>query len=188
MYLAKLKKIFVYFFLSLVGGGICFMFYKEQIKIYLPTEMPTHFKTTNYGQKFDLKPKKKLKLIHFFNPDCPCSKFNKRHFEFLISKYQSEVEFEAYSHTSIPANFPIEVKFDTNNRMAKILGVFSTPQAVLLDADGKLIYRGNYNQNRYCSSKKTEFVAQAIALALHKKSTLSVMQKSGLPYGCKIFN
>src|SRR5262249_46492721 len=41
-------------------------------------------------------------------------------------------------------------------------GVYSTPQAVLLDAKSHIVFRGNYNVSRYCTDPRTEFVRIAL--------------------------
>ncbi|MDP1797383.1 MAG: hypothetical protein Q8K78_07875, partial [Planctomycetaceae bacterium] len=45
-----------------------------------------------------------------------------------------------------------------------------TPQAVILDQDLHLIYRGNYNISRYCTSRQTEFVRIALEKLLSNTS------------------
>lgn len=182
-------KISVTIFLIFSSVSVIYLFYKEQVRSFLPTSVPSNYLPTSVGQGLGITSLKKLTLIHFFNPECPCSKFNTKHIQYLAAQYSKHVEFLAYSTSgSLPTNYPIEVRLDADDKMAKQLGVYSTPQAVLLDAEGKLLYRGNYNKSRYCSNRNSEYVVQAIESALHKKSTIAIMQISGLPYGCEIFN
>jgi thioredoxin-related protein len=180
-----MKKISVYLLLISILIAVGYLFYQEDIKNSLPTEVPKNYVSTSYGQKFDIRSTKKLTLMHFFDPDCPCSKFNTKNIENLKNLYGEDIEFSAYSNSYIPENYPIKVNIDFDGKMAKLLGVYSTPQAVLLDDNGVLIYRGNYNKSRYCTNKNTQFVALAIESALKNQNTFSLMQNAGRPYGCQ---
>ena len=181
-----MRYISVIFILCLTFGVVIYTFYNEDIKNSLPTKLPVNYVATKYGQSFNITSTKKLKLIHFFNPDCPCSKFNTKHIEQLYNLYKNEVEFIAYSTKKITYSYPIPDSIDVDGKMAKLLGVYSTPQAVLLDNNGKLIYRGNYNKSRFCSNKSSEYVKNAIEKALQKQIDPSIMELSGKPYGCSI--
>lgn len=186
MKIPQIKLLLIICFLILIFSSVISLFYQEQIKTLLPAETPIGYVPTVYGQVFDIKASKKLKLIHFFNPDCPCSKFNTKHIKYLAEKYKDQVEFVAYSSKDIPKDYPIKVLKDANGAVAQKLGVYSTPQAVLLDAAGTLLYRGNYNKSRYCSNKSSEYVDVAIENALNKNISSSLMQTAGKPYGCPI--
>lgn len=170
-------------------SGVLYMFYQAEIKDSLPTPIPSGFVKKEFGIKLSDTTNKKLKLIHFFNPNCPCSRFNLKHLEKIVNKYTSDIEILAYStDSSTSIDFPINIIYDKNGEMAKHYGVYSTPQAVLLNQHGKLIFRGNYNKSRFCGNSKSEFVVQAIENALKQKNTFEIMQKSGKPYGCSIYN
>ncbi len=186
-----IKHIIVIIFICFSLFSVGFLFYNEDIKNSLPTAKPTNYKPTQFGVKYDssfaIKSNKKMKLLHFFNPECPCSKFNVKHIQKLASQYATKVEFVAYSNQKLTdKNYPIAIKFDENGKMAKLYGVYSTPQAVLLDSSGRIIYRGNYNKSRFCGSKNSEFVRIAIEKELKKETNIELMQKSGLPYGCAL--
>lgn len=176
-------------FVFTLFSGVLYLFYQAEIKDSLPTPIPSGYVKKEFGIKLNDTTNKRLKLIHFFNPNCPCSRFNLKHVEKIVSKYASEIEILAYStDSSTSINFPIQIKYDKNARMAKNYGVYSTPQAVLLNQNGKLLFRGNYNKSRFCGNSKSEFVVQAIENALKQNNTFEIMQKSGKPYGCSIYN
>lgn len=168
-------------------GFVIFKFYQEDYKNSLPTQIPEGYKNVAFGTRLSNSSKTKLTLIHFFNPNCPCSKFNTKHFKKIVETYKNKIEFKAYSTEKGEIDFPIPVEFDQNAEMAKLYGVYSTPQAVILDHQGRLIYRGNYNKARYCSNKSSEFVMLAIEKVLHDNSIADIIQLAGKPYGCSIF-
>jgi len=43
------------------------------------------------------------------------------------------------------------VLVDADGSLAKMVGVYSSPQAVIVDTRGALYYRGNDNLARYCT-------------------------------------
>lgn len=185
------KRLFVYFFMFFSLCLVCYLFYAEDIKNRLPTAIPKKYVATKFGAKYDnnfvIKLSKKMKLLHFFNPECPCSKFNIKHIKNLATQYQQQVEFVAYSSSKdFPKDYPIPILHDKNGKMAALYGVYSTPQAVLLHTNGKMLYRGNDNVSRYCGSKNTEYVAIAIEKELKNQSSPSTMLLASKPYGCPI--
>ena len=54
----------------------------------------------------------------------------------------------------------IPVYFDST--IAAGCGVYSTPQAVIINTDQRLHYRGNYNKSHYCTDKKTNNARPAV--------------------------
>jgi len=83
-------------------------------------------------------------------------------------------------------NLDIPVLFDPS--IAVSCGVYSTPQAVLLDTDHKLYFRGNYNSSRYCTNEKTSFAKIAIAGLLNEHARLVFSQVALKAYGCSLPN
>src|SRR5579863_5598130 len=122
--------------LALLFGGIMSLFWYNEWLFSLPTPIPKNYKTVALGDKIDIT----LKLtngrplfLHFFNPDCPCSKFNISHFKALVIHYGNEADFaivamtnKIYTEKGIQDKFglPIPVFFDT--AIAISCGVYST--------------------------------------------------------------
>jgi hypothetical protein len=105
----------------------------------------------------------------FFNPACPCSRFNLRYVKQLPKNYGKDVAFLAVE----PANFtdlsrrpPIQPAQAHGGRregqLARACGVYTTPQAAMVEAAGKRYYRGNYHKNRYCTSPYSNYTQMAI--------------------------
>ena len=67
---------------SMVGG----LFWYNDWVFRLPTPVPINYKPVPPGTSITLgnsvphTPDKPV-FLHFFNPDCPCSRFNKTHFQ-----------------------------------------------------------------------------------------------------------
>lgn len=132
-------------------------------------------------------------LLHFFNPDCPCSRFNVKHFYSLQRNYKDKIDF--YAVVEGPEKVQPAKKFvksdvailvDTDGRLARICGVYSTPQAALIQTDNQLYYRGNYNRSRYCTSKNTNYVEMALDSIVTNKEAPNFGELATLSYGCSL--
>ena len=131
--------------------------------------------------------------LHFYNPDCPCSQFNLDHLRKLVRSYGSQVRFIAVvegdrhglaAFDSAGLNVPANL--DSHGAIAAACGVYSTPQAVLLDAEGKLYYRGNYNSARYCVSPASEYVRIALESLVAGQPSPTFTPGATVAYGCAI--
>lgn len=120
-------------------------------------------------------------VLHFFNPDCPCSRFNAAHLRQLSDEFAGRAEFvavlegegEAAELEEAFAAWDLDLRtvVDSDGGLAAAAGVYATPQAVVLAADGTLFYRGNYNVQRFCSERRTQFVRRALEALLPPAST-----------------
>ena len=134
-------------------------------------------------------------LLHFFNPGCPCSRFNLDHIRDLTRAYGDRVNIVAVlvedSTEKLTEGFrrtglPIEAVVDSNRTLATALGVYSTPQAVILDARGTLIYRGNYNSSRYCVDRRSEYARIALDALLAFRPQPALEPAAFIAYGCRL--
>ncbi len=132
-------------------------------------------------------------LLHFFNPDCPCTRFNAAHLGTLRARFGDLVRFVGVAEA--PAGLDVReavaelelgipVVVDDDGRIAARAGVYSTPQAVLVGSGGELVYRGNYNASRYCTDPRTEYVR--IALEALARDASEHAPRGTLPYGCSL--
>jgi len=133
--------------------------------------------------------------LHFFNPDCPCSRFNMPHFATLVKRYAARVNFaivvmtpKNYTAEQIREKFglPSSIPVLTDSALAVSCGVYSTPQAVIIDTAQKLFYRGNYNRSRYCSSDKSSYAKMALDGLLHHDLTQNFSPLALKAYGCQL--
>lgn len=191
------RKVFVGLWISLLFCAISFLFWQNEIKYTLPTPIPQNFNQIPIGNKVDLKcclTDNRPVFIHFFNPDCPCSRFNIPHVSGLIKKYGDRINFKIVVLNK-KKNFTIEEiqkKFDAkipvyfDKSIAENCGVFSTPQAVIVDPSHNLYYRGNYNKTRYCTNADSNYAQMAIESLLKQTKTPSFDALALRAYGCSL--
>jgi hypothetical protein len=191
------RKILVGLWISLLFCAISFLFWQNEIKYTLPTPIPQNFHQIAIGNKVDLKcciTDNRPVFIHFFNPNCPCSRFNIPHVSGLIKKYGDRINFKIVVLNK-KKNFTIEEiqkKFDAkipvyfDESIAKNCGVFSTPQAVIVDPSHNLYYRGNYNKTRYCTNADSNYAQMAIESLLKQTKTPSFDALALRAYGCSL--
>jgi hypothetical protein len=186
--------------LSLTIGGL---YWHMEWQFSLPTPIPAHYQAVERGASIQLPPAAgavlrhvgKPLFLHFFNPDCPCSRFNMPQFRALVQQYGDQVNFAIVvlsPKTFTPEqlqkkfNLPQAIPVLRDSVIAAICGVYSTPQAVLIDRDSRLYFRGNYNRNRYCSDEKTGFARQALDGLLSGNYSLTFSPLALKAYGCQL--
>lgn len=192
------KKVAVSAMLAILFTGIIGIFWYTDWIYQLPTPVPAHYKAVNNGVQIALPDKlhvdrDKPVFIHFFNPDCPCSKFNIKHFKSLVSEHQDQVNFvivvlnnDRYTSSQIQEKFDLQIPVSFDTSLATSCGVYSTPQAAILNQDRKLYYRGNYNKTRYCTDKKTNYAQIALNALLKNSATVLFDRYALTAYGCEL--
>jgi thiol-disulfide isomerase/thioredoxin len=133
-------------------------------------------------------------FLHFFNPSCPCSRFGLDHLRWLHSRYKGEIQFVAVLQGDTPnlqqefdkLKLDMPSVVDTSKQIANATGVYSTPQAVLLDTDSRLYFRGNYNASRYCITPETAFAQIALESMLARKPLPAFPPAASTAYGCPL--
>jgi hypothetical protein len=195
-----MRKLFVLFSLAGILTTISYLLWHEDWKYTLPTPVPTKYIKPKPVDAVSLLARigssaGKPAFLHFFNPECPCSRFNVPHFKSLVNKYGSELSFaivvmsakQKYSVEDIQDKFDLEIPVFFDQSIADSCRVYSTPQAVIIDSEQKLYYRGNYNKSRFCEDKNTNFAQMAIDSLLLSGSRIT--DKAALKsYGCSLPN
>jgi hypothetical protein len=168
------KKTITIVWLLVIFSSMAYIFWYTDWKYSLPTPVPTQYHPVLTGTYVDLGrklpvPGDKPVFLHFFNPDCPCSRFNIPYFKSLARKYSDKISFaivvlnnKAYTAKEIQSKFDVDIPVSFDSTIAAACGVYSTPQAVLLDATHHLYYRGNYNKSRYCTDTRSNYAQMAI--------------------------
>lgn len=195
-----MKKWLITTWLVFLMVVITAIFWYNQFVYSLPTPIPANYHTVSIGKKIPLGDRfgaanNKPVFLHFFNPECPCSRFNIDQFRSLVKTYRGQVNFavilmsaKPYTAAEIQNRFQITVPVYSDSTLAATCGVYSTPQAVVIKADQTLYYRGNYNKSRYCTDMKTNYAKIAVDGVLEHKS-LSGLDKYALKaYGCTLPN
>jgi hypothetical protein len=178
--------------------GIASFFWNQEIKYQLPTSVPSDYRAVSTGSLV-LLPSEFTKgqswFLHFYNPDCPCSRFNARHLKSLIRAYADSVSIVIVvpsqndvtkARKELGENLQIWV--DVDSSVAQSCGVYSTPQAAIIDNGGKLFYRGNYNRSRYCTARATNFAELSLIALLNHQQPPVFGLLATQSYGCEWAN
>jgi hypothetical protein len=198
-----MRKPIVIACLSVLFGGIITLFWHNEWVYSLPTPVPEHYRPVDTGSVIDLTGKfqssngfqlgNRPLFLHFFNPDCPCSRFNITHFKTLVKQYGKDVDFgivvltaKEYTERQIQDKFGIGIRVSFDSSIAAVCGVYSTPQAVIITVGHKLFYRGNYNKSRYCTDKNSNYAQIALDGLLHGSSSTVFDRFALTAYGCSL--
>jgi len=136
-------------------------------------------------------------FLHFFNPDCPCSRFNQDHVRDLIRAHGHDATFVAViepegsplaedAAATATHDLGVPAVIDEDGDLARQVGVYSTPQAVIVATDGWLYFRGNYNAARYCTDERSEHARIALEHALAGDRAFEAPPGSNVAYGCPL--
>jgi hypothetical protein len=189
-------SVFAFTALALIG----WIFWQQEARYLLPTPRPPHFKDVSLGTPVNLSAygisSGNPAMLHFFNPHCPCSRFNMTEFERMVARYkskanvyvviQSDNEADAEDFRSKYA-LNVPVLLDSDGGISDQCGIYATPQSVLLDKESKLYFKGNYNKARYCSRRETSFAEMAMdALLKDEKLPRWITTELTVPYGCPL--
>ncbi|MDB4905175.1 MAG: AhpC/TSA family protein [Mucilaginibacter sp.] len=195
-----MRKVIVIAWLMLLFSAVGALFWYNEWVYHLPTPIPENYKPISQGKIIKLNGSigadhSKPLFLHFFNPDCPCSRFNVSTFKSLVRQYGRKVNFvvvvmnnKYYTAKAIQDKFDLNVPVLFDTSIAVSCGVYSTPQAVLLDTQHQLYYRGNYNRSRYCTDEKTSYAKMAITGLLHDHARLIFDRLALRAYGCSLPN
>lgn len=192
------RKLILVIILIISISAISWLFWTQELQYQLPTTVPVNYREVQPGTPLAIafpseKERTKPVFLHFFNPDCPCSKFNIRHFKELVRTYGHELDFaivamnpgKQYTAEDIRDRFDLNLPVSFDTTLATTCGVYSTPQAVIIDRN-KLFFRGNYNKNRYCTDPATNYAQMAIDSLLLHKNNLSFGPLAFKAYGCEL--
>jgi hypothetical protein len=185
-------------------GGIASAFWFEDLRYARPTPKPAEHVDVALGSQVgsapaiadvlgERDPSRPL-LLHFYNPDCPCSRFNVPYLRELVERHQGAVDFvlvvecvdeEQVERARAKVEADLPWVFDHDGALADHYGVYATPLAVIVGADGRLVFRGNYASARYCTDPAQQ--AARIALeALLAGSEPPGLDEPAAPYGCSL--
>jgi hypothetical protein len=194
-----MKKVALIVILSGILMSIAGIFWYQEMQYLKPTPVPTGYKTIlpeeliHYDTALIPQQHQKPKLLHFFSPECPCSRFNLKHFHALSKQYGHDIDFyvvvddeEKVEPAKGLINNDVTILVDNNKRLANACGVYSTPQAAIIQTSNRLYFRGNYNRSRYCTNKESNFVQMALDSLLAKKRPPVFNELATTSYGCSI--
>jgi hypothetical protein len=180
---------------------IGWIFWEQELQYSLPTPVPANFVDVKTGDTIDLRNDLVIKrnqsaFLHFFNFDCPCSRFNMNEFERLAHQYKNQVDFfviiqsedeDAVKHFDRKYELNVPVVLDKRGIISDKCGIYATPQAVILDKNSAIYFKGNYNKARFCTKKETRFAEIALDYLLKNEPLPLFLQYAVTePYGCSL--
>lgn len=179
---------------------VALAFWRLDLRYSLPTPVPPEHVEVGVGDEIPLAPKLLPAgtgplLLHFFNPQCPCSRFNLEHVRELARRFEGRVRvvavLEAEEAGAAGARERWLGEFETvlvdvDGSIAAAVGVYSTPQAALVDAQGRLYWRGNYNVSRYCVTPETEFARIALERLCDGSAAPADDPRALVAWGCPL--
>lgn len=195
-----MRKKLVIAWLLILFMGVIVLFWRNEWVYALPTPVPNGYRPTATGTFISLPAHASLLpgkpvFLHFFNPDCPCSRFNIPYFSSLAQEYQQQVNFaivlvsnKHYTEKEIQERFHINLPVLSDSSLATACGVYSTPQAVIINTRRQLYYRGNYNKSRFCTNSQTNYAAIALNALLNHTLPVLFDTQALQSYGCQLPN
>jgi hypothetical protein len=183
--------------------GIGLIFWHQEWRFSKPTPKPINLLNVQSGDSLssDLLFTLGLKVdeqafIHFYNFDCPCSRFNIKEFQNLVIQYEPEVTFLAILETvdkdvdeikdfKEKYDLGIDTRLDSEGLIAEQLGVYSTPQAVLVK-NQQIFFSGNYNKARFCTTQNTKFANLALSAMIDGREAPVFPELATVAYGCEL--
>ncbi|MBA1378485.1 DUF6436 domain-containing protein [Pseudomonas brassicacearum] len=116
-----------------------------------------------------------IRLVHFWDPACPCNVGNQQHLSELVDKYAAQgVEFYAVQKTGSQGHLP------TNLTHLKPLAALpgsgqipASPAVAIWDRAGKLAYVGPYSEGLTCNSSNSfiEPILEALSVGRQVDAT-----------------
>jgi hypothetical protein len=184
-------------------GAIGATFWYQDLQYSRPTPRPAGVTSVAVGSAVPLPPvlarlqsahPGKPVHLHFFNPDCPCSRFNVDHVRELVEAHGDAVLFVAVLRDADPdtlerayRKLDLDIPFVVDDgRIGEAMGVYSTPHAVILDRAGRLYYEGNYNVTRFCRDRETEFARLALERIRRAEPPPRFEAAATVAYGCPL--
>lgn len=194
-----MRKVLVISLLAFIFTAISLILWQEEFRYALPTPIPVDYKEVPVGTciefpGFSLKiASEKNRFIHFFNPDCPCSRFNAGHFQYLYKHFGDQLDFmvvipegSSREKTQRILAKDISIVHDTEAAWSQAVGVYASPQAVIIDNEGELFYRGNYNKARFCTNVGSNYAEISLKMLLKGAEAPVWDFYATRSYGCQL--
>jgi len=136
-----------------------------------------------------------ISVVHFWNPDCPCSRFNQPHVQQIISDYgRNNVRFTVVvggatekirQQHQVEARkiFNFEAVIDIRSDWPMESGPPSSPAVGVMNSSGELVYFGPYSLGARCSPEKGKFVEKVIEQLKNNNQSVK-KQLNTLAVGC----
>ena len=116
----------------------------------------------------------RIRLVHFWDPACPCNVANQQHLSELTERFGSSVDFYALqkpgSHGRLPDTLKIIKALDY---LPGAEHISASPAVAIWDRDGRLAYFGPYSEGLTCNSGNSfiEPILQALSAGRKVEAT-----------------
>ena len=185
----------------LIGMGYSFWYADWQYS--LPTPKPEGLVQQPIGSRPELPAELAARMhpgrplvVNFASAQCACTEFNLDHVRKLQTEFGKSMDFVTVLETNAAdtnakeefesMKLRMPVVYDQKGRVSEALGVYGTPQAAILDRDGRLYYRGNYNKSRYCADEATEYARIALDALAANQPAPAMPREATITYGCPL--
>lgn len=130
----------------------------------------------------------KATIVHFWDSDCACSRFNESHVQQLASRYRADgiqllvVDRQQLSTGELQRAFGQSAHpYQGMSPLKAGLQIPASPAAAVFDDRGKLAYFGPYSEGAACLSGNGDFVEQVIDKLLAGEHPTQINVSA---YGC----
>jgi hypothetical protein len=132
-------------------------------------------------------------VVHFWNPDCGCNKFNNPHVREIVEQYSKQgIRFltvvktqpgqnQQASLTQAETLFNIPAVLEGSLQMDSSSAPSATPAAAVINKQGQLAYFGPYSDGAFCGATGGSFVEKTLDRVL--EGTITESSKT-LAFGC----
>ena len=108
-----------------------------------------------------------IRLVHFWDPACPCNVGNQQHLAELVARYAPRgVEFHAMQKPGSQGRLPAELAaLEPLAALPGSAGLPASPAVAIWDQQGRLAYFGPYSEGLTCNSSNSfiEPILEALA-------------------------
>lgn len=121
---------------------------------------------------------KKTYLVHFWQPECSCNRFNRSHVQQIAEKYK-EKGFQLITIAQPHANYSQQalmqlakkefnsiVIIDEQRLLSGKARIPGAPSAAVINKNGQLAYLGPYSDSSFCGLGGTAFVERVADLLI----------------------
>lgn len=195
-------KILLFTLLSVLAFSfVLWVFYEQEVKYALPTPIPENFIDVEIGETIQDEKVQALvnhssTLFHFYSFECSCSRFNMEQFQKIVKKYGGAITIKVILQSDDTRDITrfkekydmdVAVVLDHDGSISDLLGIYSTPQAVILNEASTIYFKGNYNKARFCTKSQTQYTEIALNYYLKgEKMPESILKEMSMPYGCSL--
>ena len=186
---ARHRQLILSCLIALLASALLFSAYQWFQQRYLRpfSDKPVLFSGGGLSLPAALAGPGKIRLVHFWDPACPCNVGNQQHLAELLARYSAQgVEFYVVqkpgSHGQLPANL---APLRPLSGLAGAQDLPASPAVAIWDRDGHLAYFGPYSEGAVCSSANSfiEPVLEALLGGRRVNATHTLAQGCYCPWG-----